>query len=323
MAPHISGAGARLLTSTMTRAMEITTPLGPDVLLFHRLRARDELSRLSSWQASLLSQQDIEFDAVLGKRVSVRVALGSDGIREFNGFVTRISQHGTLGRYTRYTASISPWLWFLTRTSDCRVFPDMTVREIVDAVFADHEADHEWALTGEYQKWEYCVQYRETDFNFVSRLLEQEGIYYYFRHAEGRAVMVLTDASAHHEASPGAGLPFIPPNRLGGRNGVDHISAWRLSRHVQPGAYAHRDYDFESAQRRPVDAGDRAAQARTEPPRAFRLSGGLRSQTGRGALRGAENRPVQQPVRDGSRRNQREDSGGRVSPSTKRPEWFA
>ena len=245
MAPQSSGAGARLLTMTMTRAMEITTPLGPDVLLFHRMRARDELSRLSSWQASLLSQHDIELDALLGKRVSVRVALGNDGVREFNGHVTRISQHGTLGRYHRYTATISPWLWFLTRTSDCRVFSDMTVREIVDAVFADHEADHVWSLTGEYRKWEYCVQYLETDFNFVSRLLEQEGIYYYFRHVEGRAVMVLTDSSSHHEASPGAALPFIPPGRLGSRNDLEYVSAWRLSRQVQPGAYAHRDYDFE------------------------------------------------------------------------------
>jgi type VI secretion system secreted protein VgrG len=260
MTPPDRGAGARLLTGTMARAMEITTPLGPDVLLFHRMRARDELSRLSTWQASLLSQHDIEFDELLGMRVSIRVGLrNGDGVREFNGHVTRIAQHGTLGRYHRYTTTISPWLWFLTRTSDCRVFSDMTVREIVDAVFADHEADHEWALTGEYPRWEYCVQYRETDFNFVSRLLEQEGIYYYFRHVEGRAVMVLTDSSSQHEASAGAGLPFIPPNRLGSGNDVEHVSAWRLSRQVQPGAYAHRDYDFE---RPNVDLSTRATAPR-------------------------------------------------------------
>lgn len=259
MAPPRSRANAPLLTGSIARPMEITTPLASDVLLFHRMRVREELSTLGRWQATLLSHEDVDFDALLGQRVSVRVALGDDGVREFNGHVTRFSQHGTLGRYHRYTATISPWLWFLTRTSDCRIFADMTVREIVDAVLADHEADHEWALTGQYRERENCVQYRETDFHFVSRLLEQEGIYYYFRHVDGRAVMVLTDSSSRHEVARGADLPFIPPNRLVDRSDVEHVSRWRLSRQVQSGAYAHRDFDYE---RPDVDLSARAIAPR-------------------------------------------------------------
>src|SRR5688500_5179835 len=102
--PH-SAARTPLLTGTITRAMEIATPLAPDVLLFHRMRVREELGTLGHWQATLLSRENIEFDALLGQRVSVRVTLGSDGVREFNGHVTRFSQHGTLGRYHRYTAT--------------------------------------------------------------------------------------------------------------------------------------------------------------------------------------------------------------------------
>src|SRR5215475_642723 len=108
---------------TSRRLMEITTPLGPDVLLFHRMRAREELSRLSDYRVSLLSLRDIDLNEILGMPISVTVALADDApreVREFNGYVTEIAQHGTHGRYKRYTAAVSPWLWFLTRTSDCR-----------------------------------------------------------------------------------------------------------------------------------------------------------------------------------------------------------
>jgi len=228
--------------------MAITTPLDDDVLLFHRMRGREQLSRLSDYQLGLLSLRDIDLDELLGKPVSVKVVLAEDGpreVREFNGYVTQIAQHGTHGRYKRYTATVSPWLWFLTRTSDCRVFQDKTVREIVDMVFVDHPADCQWHLTGEYRKWPYCVQYRETDFNFVSRLLEHEGIYYYFKHADGKNTLVLTDSYPGHDVFPGySQLPFVSKDRLG-RSQIEHVSAWKVSRQVQPGAYALRDYDLE------------------------------------------------------------------------------
>ena len=94
---------------------------------------------------------------------------------------------------------VRPWLWFLTRTADCRIFQEMTVPDILKKVFADHgAADFKFELTGTYRKWTYCVQYRETDFNFVSRLMEQEGIYYYFRHTDGQHTLVLTDSTSKH-----------------------------------------------------------------------------------------------------------------------------
>ena len=164
---------------TTTRVMDITTPLGDDVLLFHRMQASEELSRPFEYRLDLLStRNDINLADVLGKSVTVKLALPDDSTRFFNGFVTRIAQGGSYGRYTRYFAVVRPWLWFLTRTTDCRVFQDMTVPEIVQQVFADHDtADFQFELTSTYRKWTYCVQYRATDFNFVSRLLEHEGIY--------------------------------------------------------------------------------------------------------------------------------------------------
>ena len=121
--------------------------------------------------------------------------------RYFNGYVTRFAQGGMVGRYYEYRMTVRPWLWFLTRTADCRIFQEKTVPEIVKEVFADHSvAVFEDGLTGTYGRREYCVQYRETDFDFVSRLMEEEGIYYYFEHQDGRHVLKLVDSYSGHKA---------------------------------------------------------------------------------------------------------------------------
>jgi type VI secretion system secreted protein VgrG len=226
--------------------MEITTPLGAD-LLFHGMHAREELSRLFEYQVDLLSvKPDISLDGILGKNVTVKVALPDDNTRYFNGFVTRFSQGGRYGRYTRYFAIVRPWLWFLTRTTDCRIFQEMTVPDIVKKVFADHAtADFAFELTGAYKKWTYCVQYRETDFNFVSRLLEQEGIYYYVRHTDGHNTVVLTDSTSKHVPASGyEKVSFISPEEVV-RPELEYINRWDFGREIQPGVYVHDDYDLE------------------------------------------------------------------------------
>jgi type VI secretion system secreted protein VgrG len=227
--------------------MEITTPLGADVLLFHGMHAHEELSRVSEFQINLLSKKDaVNVDQILGKLVTVTVETPEDGKRYFNGYVTRFSQGGRHGDYHRYRAEVRPWLWFLGRTADCRIFQEMTVPDIVKAVFGDHKAaDFALELTGSYRTWTYCVQYRETDLNFISRLLEEEGIYYYFRHTDGHDTLVLTDSSSKHKPAKGLkSLPFIAPDKLT-RADVDHVSSWEFSREIQPGVYVHDDYDLE------------------------------------------------------------------------------
>jgi type VI secretion system secreted protein VgrG len=224
--------------------MEIATPLGED-LLFHGMHAREELSRLSEYQIDLLSKKgDINLDDILGKIVTVKLALPDDSVRFFNGYVTRFAQGGKLGRYHRYSASVKPWLWFLTRTADCRIFQEMRVPDILSAVFSDHAtADFKLELTQTYRQWTYCVQYRETDFNFVSRLMEEEGIYYYFRHTDGHDTLVLTDSSSKHTPCYWK-LPFIAPEHLA-RADIEHVSRWDFAREIQPGVFVHDDYDLE------------------------------------------------------------------------------
>jgi type VI secretion system secreted protein VgrG len=229
------------------RVMEIDTPLGPDVLLFHRMRATEELSRPGEYQLDLLSlKKDINLDEILGQCVTVKLALPDDRIRYFSGYVTRFAQGGNHGRFIRYSAVVRSWLWFLTRTADCRIFQDMTVPDIVKKVFADHPtADFKFELTGSYRKWNYCVQYRETDFNFISRLLEEEGIYYYVKHTDGHGTVVLTDSTTKHSPFEGyETISFIGPEQQV-RPDLEHISTWDFSRAIQAGVYVHDDFDFQ------------------------------------------------------------------------------
>lgn len=230
---------------TAKRVMEIATPLGPDVLLFHRMNIREELGRISEFEIDLLStRSDIKYSDILSKNVTVRIET-SDGDRFFNGFVTRFAHTGTRGRYQQYHASVRPWLWFLTRKANCRIFQKMKAPEIIQKIFQDHGiADFKLELHGAYRVREYCVQYRETDFNFISRLMEQEGIYYYFKHVSGRHTMVVTDSYSGHGSFAGyEQIPFIPVDRV--RPEQEAITHWSVGYEVQSGKYTLNDFHFE------------------------------------------------------------------------------
>ena len=150
------------------------------------------------------------------------------------------------------------------------------------------------------------MQYRETDFNFVSRLMEEEGIYYYFRHTDGHNTVVLTDSTGKHTATPGyEKIPFISPEQVV-RPELEHISSWDFSREIQPGVYVHDDYDLERPSVELQDAEGAVAQLRAERLRGLRLSRALPAEGGRRAVRGGAHRRARQPVRD--------RAGGRPTP---------
>lgn len=229
------------------RPVEIRTPLGPDVLLFHRMTATEHLGRLFQFDFHLLSAEpDIQFNDILGQNITVRLTLPGNKERFFNGYVSHFSQQGTFQNYNAYRAVVHPWLWFLTRTADCRIFQDQTIPDIIKSVFKDNGfSEYEESLSSHYRTWNYCVQYRETDFNFVSRLMEQEGIYYYFKHRKNKHILVLADSISSHDPYPGyAKLPYYPPDdNL--RRERDHIYEWTITQGIQPGVYALNDFDFK------------------------------------------------------------------------------
>ena len=255
-----------MLFKQLSRLAKITSPLGPDVLLLKDMGGGEELGRLFNYELQLHSLDNaIDLNQLLGKPMCLSLQLEGGGERHFHGIVARCSQNVDQGQFASYQATLRPWLWLLTRTSDCRIFQNLTIPQIIKQVFRDLGfSDFEDALSRPYREWEYCVQYRETSFDFVSRLMEQEGIYYFFRHEQGRHVLVLADAYGAHTNAPGyASVPYYPKNEQ--QRERDHIHDWHLAQEVQPGSLELNDYDFErpsaridvrSAMPRPHTAGD-------------------------------------------------------------------
>ena len=232
------------------RNVAVGTPLGDDVLILTGFSGTDQIGRPFKYRLELVSEDfDINFEEIVGENVTVRLEMPNGETRFFNGFVSRFVQSYPEGRYARYEAEVVPWLWFLTRTSDCRIFQEMTVPDIIMQVFRDHGfTDFEDALTGSYRTWDYCVQYRETDLNFVSRLMEQEGLYYYFQHENGKHTLVLCDSMSQHEPFEGyEEVQFRPATEQSLLH--ERITEWSIEQQVQPGTFAHNDFDFENPQK--------------------------------------------------------------------------
>ncbi len=228
------------------RLVQVDSPLGGDVLLLQSMDGSEELGRLFHYELDLTSEdRAIKFDQLLGKPMGLTLELHDGGKRYFHGIACSCRQLTGHGQFAGYRVSLRPWFWLLTRTSDCRIFQNKTVPDIIKQVFRDLGfSDFEDSLSGSYREWEYCVQYRETSFDFVSRLMEQEGIYYFFRHEKTRHVLVLADAyGAHSTVDDYASVPFYPPDQQ--MRERDHFYDWQLAREVQPGSLALNDYDFQ------------------------------------------------------------------------------
>ncbi|MCF7534088.1 type VI secretion system Vgr family protein [Pseudomonas petrae] len=250
----------------LTRLAQVSSPLGPDVLLLKHMSGGDELGRMFDYELQLTSTDAaIDLNQLLGKPMSLSLQLIDGSERYFHGLVARCSQNVDAGQFASYQVTLRPWLWLLTRTSDCKIFQHQSIPQIIKQVFRDLGfSDFEDALSRPYREWEYCVQYRETSFDFVSRLMEQEGIYYFFRHEKDRHVLVLADAYGAHQPAPGyESVPYYPPD--GQHRERDHLNNWRLAQEVQPGSLELNDYDFQrpgaridvrSAMPRPHAAGD-------------------------------------------------------------------
>lgn len=223
----------------------ITTPAGKDLQL-ESMHGHEKLGRLYQYDVSLLgSSEDIVPEDIIGQSACVNLEQADGEMRYFHGIVSRFSQQGrSVSGAARYSAVIHPWLWMLTRTSDCRMFQELTVPDILKEVFsANGYTDYELKLNGEYRTWEYCAQYRETDFNFVSRLMEQEGIYYYFKHEKDKHILILADSPQSHDPILGESTIPYHLNGLGHKNAM--VVNLTSSCELQSGNYALTDYNFK------------------------------------------------------------------------------
>lgn len=256
--------------TSQNRLIAIKTVLDDDVLLLKGFQMTEELGRPFSCELDLRSEDsELEFEKLIGSNATVRIERTDGKTRYVNGIVARFVQEGvpSQGRANRYRATLVPWLWLLTRTSDCRIFQDKSIPEIIQEVFKDFgfsgEAYLKLSLTATYEKKEYVVQYRETAFAFVSRLMEEEGIYYFFEHDNAKHVLVLADSPSAHKPTTGyEQVPFVQQER--GTAGRERVWEWVVEKQLQPTAFVQRDFDFK-APKKNLQSDAEHAWDRTKP----------------------------------------------------------
>ncbi len=229
------------------RLITLTTPLGEDVLLLAGFSGHEAISRLFSFHLDLLTEHGpIDFTQIIGKNVTISVAQSDNTLRYFNGMVSQFAQSGSDTNVMQYQMEVVPWTWMLTRYADCKIFHNKKVGDILEQVFQDRGfQDYKLSLNGSYSPLEYCVQYRETDFNFISRLMEQNGIFYFFQHEKGKHTMVIADSSSSHEPCPGQESAGY--NRVsGGLDADDVVNSWNIEQELRTGKYTLTDYNFKT-----------------------------------------------------------------------------
>jgi type VI secretion system secreted protein VgrG len=241
--PHDTSPGETIGVSQDGRLLRIETVLGHDKLLLTRLEGEEQISTPYAYRVTMFSEdQEIAPESLIGSKVTIWIRNYESGDAPISGIVRSFSALAADARGWRgYEAEIVPWLWFLTCTTDCRIFQNLSGPKIIETIFNEHGfADYEMGgLIGQYKPLDFCVQYRETALDFISRWMEELGIFYYFRHEANRHVMVLGD---HNKAFK----PVAEKSAVFGSGSGGDISAWRHSYQFRSGRYAHKDFAFKT-----------------------------------------------------------------------------
>jgi len=225
-------------------SLKVTTPLGADKLLLRNFAGREAICEPFLFTLDMSSDDStLDVDKLLGQAVTVTLTDGGGTTRLFNGLATRVTVAGS-----SWVVEMRPWLWMLNLTTDSRIFQNKSIPDIITGLFTElNFSDYQNKLTGTYSALEYCVQYQETAFDFVSRLMEQAGIWYLFEHSDSAHTLVLADdPSALKPCENAAKVQFIdlaPDKRWLGETPVWDIS---VSNTVAPGKYQTGDFNFET-----------------------------------------------------------------------------
>lgn len=227
------------------RLLTLTTPLGDSVLLVNQFSGTEKISDLFHFSLKLFSETaDVNFSKLVGQPITLHLELPGGGQRHWNGLVSRFAQIASDNGYFWYEATMVPWFWVLRYTQNCRIFQEQSVPDIIEAVFkARGLNDFKNSLSGSYTARPYCVQYRESDFNFVNRLMEEEGIFYYFEHQADKHTLILADSVSAIQPCPVKATVAYRP--VAGATPADDIFTWPASLTVVPASVSLQSYDFE------------------------------------------------------------------------------
>jgi len=239
----VDGFGADPEVSQEGHSLAVRTELGADALLLTALEGVETMSRGFTYTLEVLTEAaDDAVRSLMGKPITVWLQNQSEEHRRpLHGHLRRLTRLGGTQRgYRRWRAEMVPYLWFLSRNLDCRIYQDLSVPEILQSVFDEYGLTNAtFRLMSDYPKLPFCVQYRESSFAFVSRLMEHAGIFYWHEHHADRHVLVLADSN--HMA------PFTQPKQafLAARGDLGGIASLSHDFHIRAGAHALKDYDFE------------------------------------------------------------------------------
>jgi len=231
------------------RKVRMKGPLGPKKMILLRAEVEEGLSQVGKSDVQFISpDHDIKMDDIVGKRMSLEVDDEDGNTRHWQGYCSHCAYEGKFGAQALYRAEIRPTLWFLSLGYDCQIFQEMSALEVIKQVLKDAKVtDIKDSTTATYGKRDYVVQYRETDLDFISRLMEEEGIYYFFTHDGTKDTMVLADSSsAHKKMEHGADkLEFHFKEDGGYQRDKDHVFDRKSAEAVRTGKVTMTDYDFE------------------------------------------------------------------------------
>jgi type VI secretion system secreted protein VgrG len=235
-----------MATTQADRDYSVSSPLGDDVLLLESFSGTEAVSSLFELDAVMVSDQEksVNSDALVGKKMTLNVTLADGSKRHLNGYVRQFAQMTGHEGQTKYRAKLVPWLWFLTQQTSCRIFQNKTTPEIIKQIFADRgfAGDVEDQLQGNFEPREFCIQFRETDLDFVSRLMAEEGIFYFFKHSDGSHKLVLANKPSAHEALPSQSSARFHRGKAG--LDVDVVQSFRREQQFSTGKVSYSAYHF-------------------------------------------------------------------------------
>jgi type VI secretion system secreted protein VgrG len=226
------------------RPMKLTTPLGADALILVGFEGREAISQMFHFELKTAwgdQTKLLPFDQLLGKKVTVEIS-PTENKRYFNGMVSRVTQHERDEKFTYYHLEVVPDLWLLDRKMCSRTFQHITIPDILRQLLTGMDVDYQ--IQGTFEQREYCVQYRETNLAFASRLMEEEGIFYFFKHTSSGHQMVLANTPQSHPA-----LPYVPTvtwevSAHASMEG-DRVFAWSKGQEIRSGKFTAWDHKFE------------------------------------------------------------------------------
>jgi type VI secretion system secreted protein VgrG len=245
------------------RLMQFSSPLGKDVLLMESLDGAEGISRLFEFQVSLLATVDTVIDpkSIVGAKVTVAIGLNdAQGSRWINGIVASFEQCAGDEEFYVYRARIVPSMWQLTLSSNCRVFQNKTVLEIVKAVIGEYGLSLSDQTSKSYKPLDYCTQYSESDFHFVSRILEESGIFYWFEHSDQDNKIMLGDGRTAYQDCPlSSSIPYALNEKGAEGNYGSRIIEFTATATMISGKNSTADYNFRTYTR--LDVPDKSSSS--------------------------------------------------------------